>query len=270
MSDPQIKKMALQLSLGEREVQVVVEFLDSGASLPFIARYRKEATGNLDEVAIARIRDLLFRLRQLEERRETILHSLAKRNLLTEGLQEKLLAADTLARLEDIYLPFRPKRKTRAAAAKERGLEPLAKMIFAKNHCDLDPEKEAFAFVNPEKGVASAKEALAGARDIMAEWMSEDAEARCRMRALYQSQGVLRSVAAAGKEEDASKFRGLPGLVRACHPSKPAQAAGHVAGSASWSPEPACGPGRGGGNGSFRGAFHKKRWPSCQPGDAGG
>ena len=206
-SDSQIKKMALQLSLGEREIQAAVELLDSGASLPFIARYRKEATGNLDEVAIARIRDLLFSLRQLEERRKTILHSLAKRNQLTDSLQEKLLAADTLARLEDIYLPFRPKRKTRAAAAKERGLEPLAKMIFAQKRDDLDPEKESLTFVNPEKGVASANEALAGARDIMAEWMSEDAEARCRMRSLYQSQGVLRSVAAAGKEEDAAKYR---------------------------------------------------------------
>ena len=207
MSDPQIEKMALQLSLGEREVKATVELLDNGASLPFIARYRKEATGNLDEVAIAKIRDLLFRLRQLEERRETILHSLAKRNLLTDDLQEKLLAADTLARLEDIYLPFRPKRKTRATIAKERGLEPLAKRIFAQDISDLDPEKEAITFLNPEKGVASAKEALAGARDIMAEWMSEDAEARCRLRELYQLQGILRSVVSTGKEEDAAKFR---------------------------------------------------------------
>ena len=207
MSNPQIKKMALHLSLGEREVQATVELLDSGASLPFIARYRKEATGNLDEVAIGRIRDLLFRLRQLEERRAIILHSLAKRNMLTDDLHERLLAADTLAVLEDIYLPFRPKRKTRATVAKERGLEPLAKRIFAQDQGDLDLELEAFSFVNPDKGVASAKEALAGARDIMAEWMSEDAEARCRMRALFQSQGVLRSVAAAGKVEDTSKFR---------------------------------------------------------------
>ena len=207
MSDPQIEKMALQLSLGEREVKATMELLDSGASLPFIARYRKEATGNLDEVAIAKIRDLLSRLRQLEERRETILHSLAKRNLLTDDLQEKLLAADTLARLEDIYLPFRPKRKTRATIAKERGLEPLAKRIFAQDISDLDPEKEALNFVNSEKGIASAKEALAGARDIMAEWMSEDAEARCRLRELYQSQGILRSVVSTGKEEDATKFR---------------------------------------------------------------
>ena len=150
MSDSQIIKMALQLSLGEKEVQATVGLLDSGASLPFIARYRKEATGNMDEVAIAKIRDLLFRFRQLEDRRETILHSLAKRNLLTKDLQEKLLAPDTLARLEDIYLPYKPKRRTRATIAKERGLEPLAKKIFAQDISDLDPEKEAIIFVNAE------------------------------------------------------------------------------------------------------------------------
>ena len=180
MLESQTSKIALQLSIGEREVQATIDLLDSGASLPFIARYRKEATGNLDEVEIAKIRDLLLRLRQLEERRKAIFHSLSKRNLLTDYLREKLLAADTLSRLEDIYLPFRPKRKTRAAAAKERGLEPLAKKIFAQDRGDLDPEKEAITFINPKKGVASAKEALAGARDIMAEWMSEDAEARSR------------------------------------------------------------------------------------------
>lgn len=208
MSDPQIQKIALKLSIGTKEVQATVDLLDSGATLPFIARYRKEATGNLDEVAIARIRDLLRRLRQLEERRDSILHSLAKHNLLTDDLQEKLLAADTLPRLEDIYLPFRPKRKTRATAAKERGLEPLAKIIFAQDLSILDPEHEALAFVNPEKGIASAKEALAGARDIMAELMSEDSEARYRIRILYQSQGVIRSVVSSDKEEeDAAKFR---------------------------------------------------------------
>ena len=212
MSDPQIKKVALQLSLGEREVQATAALLDGGATLPFIARYRKEATGNLDEVAIARIRDQLYKNRQLEERRDAILHSLAKRELLTPDLQAKLQAADTLAMLEDIYLPFRPKRKTRATAAKERGLEPLAKKIFAQDLGGLDLELEALSFVDAEKGVASAEEALAGARDIMAEWMSEDAEARSRMRRLYQSQGLLRSAAVAGKGEssdakDDAKFR---------------------------------------------------------------
>ncbi len=211
MVDSQIKKLALQLSLGEWEVLATVELLDSGATLPFIARYRKEATGNLDEIAIARIRDQLCKNRQLEERQDAILHSLVKRELLTEDLQAKLQAADTLARLEDIYHPFRPKRKTRATAAKERGLEPLAKRIFAQDHSNLDPEEFALSFVDAKKGVASTKEALAGARDIMAEWISEDAEARLRMRALYQSQAVLRSAAATGKGESSDakddKFR---------------------------------------------------------------
>jgi uncharacterized protein len=207
-----ISDLALQLSLGEREVLATVELLDGGASLPFIARYRKEATGNLDEVVIARIRDQLYKNRQLEERRAAIQNSLAKRELLTPDLQVKLQAADTLVRLEDIYLPFRLKRKTRATTAKERGLEPLARRIFAQDQSGLEPENEALSFVDAGKGVASAKEALAGARDIMAEWMSEDAEARLRMRALYQSQGVIRSVAVAGKGEssdgkDDAKFR---------------------------------------------------------------
>lgn len=210
MSHAQIKKMALQLSLGEREVQATVSLLDGGATLPFIARYRKEATGNLDEVAIAAIRDSLFRERKLEERRESIIESLARRGLLTDGLQEKLLAADTLECIEDIYLPLRPRRKTRAAAARERGLEPLARTIFAQENADLDPEEEARSFVNPDQGIASGKDALAGARDIIAEWMSEDALLRSRMRSLYQYQGVIRSVGsnkAAGKGEDAAKYR---------------------------------------------------------------
>ena len=207
MSDPQIKKMALQLSLKEKDVQATISLLDSGATLPFIARYRKEATGNLDEVAIAAIRDSLFRLRRLEERRESIIESLARRSLLTDDLQEKLLAADSLESMEDIYLPFRTRRKTRATAAREHGLEPLARTIFAQDNVHLDPEEEAMVFVNPEKGVSSAEQALSGARDIMAEWMSEDARARQRMRSLYQSQGMLRSVGAAGKGEDAAKYR---------------------------------------------------------------
>lgn len=199
--------MALQLSLKEKEVQATISLLDSGASLPFIARYRKEATGNLDEVAIAAIRESLFRLRRMEERRESIIESLAKRSLLTDDLQEKLLAADTLESMEDIYLPFRIRRKTRATAARERGLEPLARTIFAQDNVDWDPEEEALVFVNPEKGVSSAEQALSGARDIMAEWMSENALVRSRMRSLYQSQGIIRSAGAAGKGEDAAKYR---------------------------------------------------------------
>ena len=207
-SQSQIKNVALQLSLGERDVSAVVQLLDSGATVPFIARYRKEATGNQDEVAIARIRDLIIRLRQMDERRQAIISSLGKRGLLTEDLLKKLLAAESLARLEDIYLPFRPKRKTRASAARERGLEPLARMIFDQPKAGLDPEEEARAFVNPSKGLDSPLEALAGARDIMAEWMSEDAEVRAKMRIIYQTHGVLRSLPAKGSHADESgKYR---------------------------------------------------------------
>lgn len=207
-SQSQIKNVALQLSLGERDVSAVVQLLDSGATVPFIARYRKEATGNQDEVAIARIRDLIIRLRQMDERRQAIISSLGKRGLLTEDLLKKLLAAESLARLEDIYIPFRPKRKTRASAARERGLEPLARMIFDQPKAGLDPEEEARAFVDPSKGLDSPLEALAGARDIMAEWMSEDAEVRAKMRIIYQTQGVLRSQLAKGSHADESgKYR---------------------------------------------------------------
>ncbi len=207
-SQSQIKNVALQLSLGERDVSAVVQLLDSGATVPFIARYRKEATGNQDEVAIARIRDLIIRLRQIDERRQAIISSLEKRGLLTEDLLKKLLAAESLARLEDIYLPFRPKRKTRASAARERGLEPLARMIFDQPKAGLDPEEEARAFVDPAKGLDSPLEALAGARDIMAEWMSEDAEVRAKMRIIYQTHGVLRSLPAKGSHADESgKYR---------------------------------------------------------------
>jgi uncharacterized protein len=207
-SQSQIKNVALQLSLGERDVSAVVQLLDSGATVPFVARYRKEATGNQDEVAIARIRDLIIRLRQIDERRQAIISSLGKRGLLTEDLLKKLLAAESLARLEDIYLPFRPKRKTRASAARERGLEPLARMIFDQPKAGLDPEEEARAFVDPAKGLDSPLEALAGARDIMAEWMSEDAEVRAKMRIIYQTHGVLRSLPAKGSHADESgKYR---------------------------------------------------------------
>jgi uncharacterized protein len=203
MSDLQIKKLARQLSLGEREVSATVDLLDGGATIPFIARYRKEATGNLDEVSVSSIRDQLHKNRQLEERRDAILNSLAKRDLLTADLQTRIEAADTLAILEDIYLPYRPKRKTRASMARERGLEPLAKKIFAQRNGSQDPEDLAQSFVDEKKGIASAEEALAGARDIMAEWMSEDAEARKRMRALFQSQAAIRSAASAGKKVSA-------------------------------------------------------------------
>ena len=173
--------------------------------MPFIARYRKEATGTLDEVAVEAIREGLERLRELDKRREAIRASLEERGLLGEELRAKIDGAETLGVLEDIYLPYRPKRRTRATIAREKGLEPLADLLFAQGA--VDPAAEAAAFVDAEKGVATAAEALAGARDILAERISEDPAARARMRELYARSGVLRSRVTTGKEEEGAKFR---------------------------------------------------------------
>ena len=154
---------------------------------------------------ITAIRDRLDQLAELDKRREAILKSLEERQLLTEELKEKILAAETLSVLEDIYLPFRPKRRTRATVAKEKGLEPLAQILFAQE--EKDPSAEALPFVDPEKSVPSAEEALAGARDIIAEWISEDPSARAALRDLFASRGVFRTKVITGKETEGSKYR---------------------------------------------------------------
>ncbi len=205
MNQPHISKIACEMALTEKQVQAISELLYQGATVPFIARYRKEATDSLDEVAITAIRDRLAQLRELDKRRESILGSLSERDLLTEELKNRILAAETLAALEDIYLPYRPKRRTRATIARERGLEPLAKLIFAQGNIDL--MSEAAAYIDPEKDVKSADEALSGARDIIAEWISEDSEARAQMRTLFEAEGILRSRIVSGKESAASKYR---------------------------------------------------------------
>ena len=177
-----------------------------GATVPFISRYRKEATGSLDEVAVTAIRDRLAQLAELDKRREAILKSLAERELLTDELQGKIAAAATLAVLEDIYLPFRPKRRTRATVAREKGLEPLAQRIFAQEEA-FDPLAEAAAFVDPEKGVATPEEALAGARDIIAEWVNENEQARARMREFFAEKAVFQSKVITGKETEGNRYR---------------------------------------------------------------
>ena len=173
--------------------------------MPFIARYRKEATGLLDEVAIMAVRDRLDQLAELDKRREAILKSLAERELLTEELQGKIASAPTLGILEDIFLPYRPKRRTRATVAREKGLEPLAKQLFAQE--EFDPLDAAVGFIDPEKGVASAEEALAGTRDIMAEWVNEHEQARARMRELFLGKGVFHTQVLPGKETEGSRYR---------------------------------------------------------------
>ena len=192
INEKHIIKVANELGLRAHQVMATVELLEQGATVPFIARYRKETTGSLEEVSIATIRDRIAQLRELDTRRESILNSLEERELITDQLREKILAAETLATLEDIYLPYRPKRRTRATIAREKGLEPLAKILFSQEE-RTDPLKEAGAFVDPEKGVESADQALAGARDIIAEWANEDQRAREKMRVLYEEKGVFRA-----------------------------------------------------------------------------
>jgi protein Tex len=207
-----IAKIAHELKLQANQVRAVRVFLDDGATVPFIARYRKEATGSLDEVQIATIRDRLEQLEEVDQRREAIVKSLEERNLLTDELKKKLGAAETLTVLEDIYLPFRPKKRTRATIAKEKGLEPLADLIFQNQaNAELNPLTEAQRFVvegeNEEKAVRTVEDALAGARDILAERTNDDEGARTRIRELFQAKGVLSSKVMTGREEEGAKFK---------------------------------------------------------------
>lgn len=205
MTELHISIIAKELAIKPSQVKAVADLLDEGATVPFIARYRKEATGSLDEVAITAIRDRIEQLSELDKRREAIFKSLEERGLLTDELKEKIGGAESLTVLEDIYLPFRPKRRTRSTVAKEKGLKPLAARIFEQEEMDI--EAEAAAFVDAEKGVASVEEALAGARDIIAEWVSEDLQARERMRELFASKGIMRSKVISGKEEEGIKYK---------------------------------------------------------------
>ena len=205
MNDDHMVCIADELKLAHRSVRGTAALLDEGATVPFIARYRKEATGALDEVAITSIRDRLAQLRELDKRREAILKSLDQQGKLTDELHAKVLAAETLAVLEDVYLPYRPKRRTRASIAVEKGLEPLAKALFEQD--DIDPLAEAGAFVDPEKGVESADDAMAGARDIVAEWVNENEQARATLRELFASHATFRCKVIAGKEDEGKKYR---------------------------------------------------------------
>ncbi|MDA8089672.1 MAG: Tex family protein [Nitrospiraceae bacterium] len=206
MKETHISVIAKELEIKTGQVRAAATLLGDGATVPFIARYRKEATGSLDEVALAAIRDRLEQLDDLDKRREAILKSLEERGLLSEELRANIEQAGSVTALEDIYLPFRPKRRTRAAIAKEKGLEPLAATIFAQEQSD-DLGSFAASFVDEGKGVSSVEEALAGARDIIAEWISEDQKAREALRELYWAKGVIRSRVIKGKEEEGIKYR---------------------------------------------------------------
>lgn len=203
--DTNTNKTAQELSLSAKQVSAVIALLDEGNTVPFIARYRKEMTGSLDEVAILAIRDRITQLRELDKRRETILNSLTKQEKLTPELEKAVKEAETLTALEDIYLPYKPKRKTRATAAREKGLEPFAKLIFEQK--EFDVRAEAASYIDAEKGVTTEEEALQGARDIIAEWVNEDADTRKAMRELFLKEGILTSEVIKGKEEDAQKYK---------------------------------------------------------------
>lgn len=198
-------KIAQEFSLQSRFVEATIKLLDDGATVPFISRYRKEVTGTMDEVEVANVRDRLIQLRDLDKRREAILKSINEQEKLTPELKKKIDSAETMTALEDLYLPYKPKRKTRASVAKERGLEPLAKILWEQG--SGAPEGEAERFINEEKEVADIEFALQGARDIMAEWISEDADARERIRKIFRSEGIIKSRLIKGKEEAGSKYK---------------------------------------------------------------
>ena len=196
--------IAEQLNLGPRQVEKTIELLEQGATIPFIARYRKEVTGSLNEVQITAIRDLLVKLKELDKRREAILASINEQGKLTPELEKQILAAANMTELEDLYLPYKPKRRTRATMAIERGLEPLANELQKQYSCNIS--QMAAKYVNPDKGVNTAEEALAGARDIIAERVSENAQARNRIRNIFRRSAQLTSKVVKNKEEEADKY----------------------------------------------------------------
>ncbi|HQS06400.1 MAG TPA: Tex-like N-terminal domain-containing protein, partial [Daejeonella sp.] len=199
------KKIADELSVTEKQVKVTIELLDEGGTVPFIARYRKEATGSLDEVQIAAIRDRKQQLEELDKRREAILKSMKELEKLTPELEKQIMEAETMTILEDIYLPFKPKRKTKASVAREKGLQGLADFIMNQDSTDLDTE--ASKYINEESGVLNIDDALSGARDILAEFMAEQPELRSRMRELFIQTGTFHSKLIKGKETEGQKYK---------------------------------------------------------------
>lgn len=200
-----IARIAEELGVRPSQVKSAVELLDDGATVPFIARYRKEATDGLDDTQLRTLEVRLAYLRELEERRQTVLASIQEQDKLTPELEQAILAADTKTVLEDLYLPYKPKRRTKAQIAREAGLEPLALDLLA--HPDLYPETEAGNYLNPEMGVADAEAALEGARQILMERFSEDAALVGRLREKVWNEGVLVASVAKGKEQEGAKFR---------------------------------------------------------------
>ncbi|APR94518.1 RNA-binding protein [Pandoraea thiooxydans] len=201
-----IQRIAAELGVQPRQVAAAVQLLDEGATVPFIARYRKEATDNLDDTQLRNLEERLLYLRELEERRAAILQSIDEQGKLSDTLRAAIEAAETKQVLEDLYLPYKPKRRTRAQIAREAGLEPLALALLGDPM--LDPALEAARFVDAEKGVADVKAALDGARDILSEQFGETAELLGKIREFMSAEGVVSSKVVEGKErEEGEKFR---------------------------------------------------------------
>lgn len=200
-----VEQISKELSLPLKNIKAVADLLGEGATIPFISRYRKEMTGSMDEVMITTIRDRIEQLRELDKRRESVISSIEKQGKLTPELMQAIVLASTLAELEDIYLPYKLKRKTRASVAREKGLEPLAQKIFEQESFDV----EAFSasFIDAEKGVNTLEESLEGARDIIAEWVNENPEVRKRVRDLFWSEGQIESRVLKGKENEGQKYK---------------------------------------------------------------
>ncbi len=200
-----IPRLASELNIAPRQILSVAKLLLEGSTIPFIARYRKEVTGNLDEVQIGKIQERLQYYRELEDRRTTILDSIEEQGKLSDALKSKILACTTKNALEDLYLPFKPKRRTRAMIAREKGLEPLANLILQQS-LTLIPEDAAAPFINTEKKVTSADEALSGARDIVAEIISENADIRSWVRQSFAINGIVVSEAVKETTKEPTKF----------------------------------------------------------------
>jgi uncharacterized protein len=204
-SEKYTRIIAGEMNLPPAGIQNIINLLESGATIPFIARYRKEMTGSMDEVGIAQVRDRLARLKELDARREAILKSLREQEKLTPELESAVNNAPTMAELEDIYLPYKPKRKTRASMAREKGLEPLAGMVLSQRYHDI--EARAGKFIDPDKGVNTAEEAIHGACDIIAEIVSEDVQARKRVRTLFQKESEIKARVMKGKDTEGVNFQ---------------------------------------------------------------
>jgi uncharacterized protein len=199
------KKIAEQINITEKQVLATLQLLEEGCTIPFISRYRKEKTGGLDEVQISTIKDLFEKLVTLENKRQSILSSIEDQGKLTDELKNKILAAETLQQLEDLYLPYKPKKKTRASVAREKGLEPLALQILNQEITNIEDETQKY--IDPQKQLNSIEDVLQGARDIIAEIINETAEIREKLRNAFTEDAIITSRVIKGKEEEGIKFK---------------------------------------------------------------